>query len=290
MKFLITDLDFTLIVPTQANTARPYKDNWKINISEKYLKSFDKIFIVTNQADSRINLSYITEVKKYLIKLLKKDNIMCIINKKRDIYRKPHVMSFLKYIKPHIKRDTNITWLGDQEDDYKYFCNCILHLSNNKLYNGKYLYYNISNLNSAINPIFIKDNFVNDSLIQFKNNQTILIHMFILDMISTFLSIYKSFQIIKDFKEHYLLYNEKLNIKIYIGRFNHEIKNVDTQYILNSCVDTERIARYFQYTIYKNYFKNNILNYYKKHENIKVIKMYPRISIKENKLFFLEMF
>lgn len=290
MSYLIADLDFTLIKPKSSSSQRPSINNWKINISLDYLKEFNEIFIVTNQADARINLKYIEDVKKYLSKYLTQP-ISIIINKKRDIYRKPHVMSFIKYIKPVIiekhTNSFNITWIGDQEDDYKFYCNCMLHIE--KKYTGKFLYFNINDLNVPINPIFIKDTFENDN-VQFNKNSNILIHMYLSEMKSTFLSFYRTFQVIKDFKNYSILYDSSLNIKIYLGKFNDDIKNIDDTYLLNTCEDTERIARYFQYTSYTTYVKHLIVKYYEKHKNIKVLKLYPNINTRENKLYFLELF
>ena len=239
MNYLIADLDCTLIKPITGQ--RPQNNNWELNVPIEFLKKFWKIYIVTNQADQRINLLYIERVKK---KLQSNGlNVDVIINRKRDLYRKPHVMSFLEYIKKHLGKKDNITWIGDQMDDYNYYCNCLLHL---KGYTGKYLYYDIKNLKTSVPPKFIEDNFKNTN-ITFDKDKSYIVYMYLLDMKSVFLDTYREFQIIKEYKKYYVLENKKENIVIYLGQVPH-IQNEQymTKYIINDVVDTERIARYYQ--------------------------------------------
>ncbi len=271
---LITDLDFTLVT-TVTPATRPSANNWKLNIPLDYLRQYDSVYIVTNQADKRYNTKYAHDVVKHLSKSYK-NPIILIINDKIDIYRKPHVMTFLNKIKPHISETTNITWIGDQISDYKYYCNCLLHLDSP--YKGKYLYFDIKDLKTPIKPTFITTVFIN-SKITFNPGTTVLIHMYLLDLKSAFLTEHKSFQIDKEYKTHYLLLDEKHNIKILLGRFTDTTKyKFDDEYILNTEADTIRIARYFEYTIYKPCIEWRISDYYKKVNTKKIIHLYPNVD------------
>lgn len=285
MKVLISDLDGTLI--KSKKPGRPSKNNWVLNIDIKYLSQFNSIFIVTNQLDHRIDLSYITDV----VKLLKKESIIVnvIINKKNDAYRKPHVLTFIKNIKPLICESDTITWLGDQDDDYKYFCNCMLHYKKELC-----KYYNITNLTKHIAPIFIDENlFISDTL-RIKCNT--IIHMYLLDMISVVLSELKDYQIVKRYKTYYILSNSIYYI--FVGKFTPiKIESLlkqfplIKQYILNSENDSERIARYYQYVSYSTYSKFALHTYYSNLSHItSIIKLYPNIQNSINRKYFLELF
>lgn len=303
MKYLITDLDFTLILPKNPASQRPCVNNWKPNptLQNTFLSSFIKIFIVTNQADHRINLSYIDEVVKYYKRGLSQKSssstnvspaIIPIINKNRDMYRKPHVMSFIKFILPNIEKNATLVWIGDQEDDFKFYSNCLLHLNG---ITNDCKFFKITDLNTSVKPISVKNTFTNDPVIKFSNNSIIIIYMYLLDMKSTFLSLYKTFQIIKEYKNYYLLHDKDSNVKIYIGRINSSTfakKKIDRSYILNSSLDTERIARYFEYVTYTSYVKHSLETFYKKLDirTLDVIKMYPNIQNEKNMLYFLEVF